>query len=109
MTEPRCFKIDASDNVATLLADAAPGPLIVVGESGLQITTLEPINLGHKVALHDIAQGESIIKFGIPIGHASKNIRTGQWVHLHNCASGFDDRSQTLDIHSGAATDTKYE
>ena len=50
-----------------------------------------------------------MIKYGFPIGHATQPIRAGDWVHLHNCASNYDSRSSTLDVHSGATTDTVYE
>lgn len=44
------------------------------------------INLenGHKYALRDIAKGEKIIKYGFPIGTASKNIKTDEQIHSHN-------------------------
>ena len=110
MTEARCFRVHAADNVATLLDDAGPGPLTVLGlESPQPIAAAEPIQLGHKVALADLAQDAPIIKYGVPIGRATRPIRRGQWVHLHNCRSGFDERSSTLDARTGAATDTRYE
>ncbi len=39
---------------------------------------------GHKYALKDIAVGETIIKYGNPIGHATDNIKKGDHVHSHN-------------------------
>ena len=44
------------------------------------------INLenGHKYALCDIKQGENIIKYGSPIGHATCDIKKGDHVHTHN-------------------------
>ncbi len=44
------------------------------------------INLedGHKYALHDIKEGENIIKYGNPIGHAICDIKKGEHVHTHN-------------------------
>ena len=61
------------------------------------------------MALPAIRCGEPVIKFGAPIGMATRDLRAGEWVHLHNCASRFDERSRTLDRDSGAATDTRYE
>lgn len=103
----RCFKIHPADNVATMLDDATSGQVQVLG--GYAVRLLEPIKSGHKIALCDIPEGNPVIKFGVPIGRAICDIRTGQWVHLHNLASNFDSRSQTLDLHSGTPTDTKYE
>ncbi|HSV13633.1 MAG TPA: UxaA family hydrolase [Tepidisphaeraceae bacterium] len=111
---PRCFKVDAADNVATMLDDAEPGAARVIGAAvddaaAAALVLREAIQLGHKVALTDIPAGEAVVKFGVPIGRASSQIRRGDWVHLHNCESNFDARSGSLDLHSGAATDTKYE
>ena len=42
------------------------------------------IATGHKYALRDIANGENIIKYGSPIGHATEDIKKGDHVHTHN-------------------------
>jgi len=39
---------------------------------------------GHKYALTDIKEGENIIKYGQPIGHAVCDIKKGEHVHTHN-------------------------
>jgi altronate dehydratase small subunit len=97
-----------TDNVATLLADAA-GVVEVRGAGTQSLTVRERITGGHKVALRDIAVDEAVIKFGVRIGHATRPMPRGTWVHLHNLASDLDVRSGTLELHSGAPTDTVYE
>lgn len=110
MGNSRCFQLRPEDNVATMLDDASAGVIQVLGQcAGVTVELSEPVRLGHKVALCDIAVGQPVMKFGVPIGRASRDISVGQWVHLHNCQSNFDERSATLDLHSGAATDTRYE
>jgi altronate dehydratase small subunit len=110
MSQPRCYRIHGDDNVATMLDDAPAGAVSVLGQAGEpQVVTTESIQLGHKVALGDISAGEAIIKYGVAIGLASQPIPRGSWVHLHNCCSAFDERSQTFDVQTGAAKDTKYE
>ena len=42
------------------------------------------IPAGHKRALRPIAEGEDIIKYGYPIGHATRPIAQGEWVNEHN-------------------------
>ena len=44
------------------------------------------INLtnGHKYALCDIKAGETVVKYGNPIGHATVDIKKGEHVHTHN-------------------------
>jgi hypothetical protein len=108
---PRAFCVNAADNVATMLDDVRePAAVQILGALSLrEVNSFEPIALGHKIALGSIAKEKAIVKFGVPIGHASRDIRAGEWIHLHNCESAFDERSQTLDLHTGAATDTKYE
>lgn len=105
----RCFKIHPNDNVATLLDDAVPGASVkIIGGDG-EIIAGDAAGVGHKLAIADIANGSPVVKFGVRIGRATRAIREGQWVHLHNLASDFDVRSQTFDVQSGAITDTKYE
>lgn len=52
------------------------------------------INLadGHKYAVRDIAAGESVIKYGQPIGHATCNIAAGERVHSHNLATNLSGK-----------------
>ena len=104
--KPRCFQIQPQDNVATMMDDTAAGSVEVIGTTRHEIVVPEKIERGHKIALRDIAVNEAVIKFGVRIGRATKPIARGAWVHLHNLASDLDDRSGTLDLHSGAPTDT---
>ena len=103
MAAPLAFRIHVSDNVATLTEDASAGAVACAGIAGL--VALEPIARGHKIALSDIAAGTPVLKYGASIGTASLDIACGAWVHLHNLRSDYDQRSASLDLHSGAATD----
>jgi len=51
---------------------------IVVNPEGL--TLGEPIPQSHKAALHDIAPGEPVRRYGQIIGYANRAIRSGFWV-----------------------------
>jgi altronate dehydratase small subunit len=108
-TAIRAFKIEASDNVATLLEDTEGGVVIVHGAGVLlQVNAVEPIALGHKIALAEVKEGHAIMKYGVVIGLATVPIVAGAWVHLHNCCSQLDERSNRLDPRTGAAMDTPY-
>lgn len=50
----------------------------------LDILVTDDVPLGHKLALHDIADGAEIIEYGVAIGRATADIHTGQYVHTHN-------------------------
>lgn len=110
MTGQAVFQIDQADNVATALQALVPGAAAAHGDP-IQpgVTVAEEIPAGHKLALRDIAPGENIVKYGVVIGCATKEIKTGQWVHLHNMKSLYDARSSSLDVVTGAPTDTHYE
>lgn len=108
MATARCFKVHPDDNVATLLEDAQPGPLELVG-SGEDLSARTTISLGHKVALSAIPPGGAVVKFGVSIGRATAAIHPGDWVHLHNVESNYDPRAGHLDVTTGAPMDTIYE
>lgn len=79
------IQIHAEDNVAVALSPLAKG------EAVAGIVTAEEIPQGHKVALKAIAEGENIVKYGFPIGHATKAIAAGEWVHVHNVKTNLSE------------------
>ena len=46
---------------------------------------------GHKYALRAIRAGENVIKYGMPIGHATRDIAPGEHVHVHNVATNLGE------------------
>lgn len=79
-------QIDANDNVVTAVADCDAGDKITVKfqSDQRQYVCNQPVPFGHKIAITDVKAGEKVIKYGQPIGAASKDIKTGDWVHTHN-------------------------
>jgi (2R)-sulfolactate sulfo-lyase subunit alpha len=61
--------------------------VVLRDNSMVDITTRDPIPLGHKVALRAIAGGEKVIEYGEVIGEALRDIAPGQHVHVHNIRS----------------------
>lgn len=45
---------------------------------------LNDIPIGHKLALKDIPEGGTVIKYGYDIGRAVRPIKTGEHAHVHN-------------------------
>lgn len=106
----RAFQIEETDNVATALDTIAPGIVALIGDSLLEtVDAVSEIPKGHKIALMDIKAGEDVTKYGVRIGRAVKDIKAGEWVHLHNIHSVYDQRSSHLDAVTGAPKDTRYE
>jgi hypothetical protein len=52
-----------------------------------EIEVLEPIKLGHKVALVAITEGSPVIEYGQQIGVAKADIAVGALVHVNNIRS----------------------
>ena len=77
-TAPLTIRMHERDNVA-----------IVANEGGLAAGTaldgglvlVDRVPQGHKVALEAIAAGAPVLRYGIPIGRALKDIPAGSWVH----------------------------
>jgi galactarate dehydratase len=75
---PLTIRMHERDNVA-----------IVANDGGLAAGTALPSGLllrdrvpqGHKVALVDLAADAPVLRYGIPIGYALKDIPAGSWVH----------------------------
>jgi altronate hydrolase len=76
------LKINPADNVAVAIAPLEAGKPITV--DGVSITLREAIPAGHKFALKDFVEGEDIVKYGYPIGHAVQAIPAGSWMNEHN-------------------------
>ena len=49
-----------------------------------EVTALDPVPQGHKIALRAHRPGEQAIKYGHPIGVATAAIAAGGYVHVHN-------------------------
>ena len=76
------LKINPADSVVVCLSPKKKGDLITV--DGQQITINQDTPAGHKVLIKDVVEGENIIKYGYPIGHAMTAMRAGDWVNENN-------------------------
>lgn len=79
------IRLDPKDNVATALRALPRGARPnVSGLDGDAPSLDADIGRGHKFALSPIAAGQTIYKYGSPIGRATGDIAVGSHVHLHN-------------------------
>lgn len=76
------LKINPADSVVVCLQPISQGEVINV--DGKDITVLQDTPAGHKVLLTDKNEGEDIIKYGYPIGHARTALKAGTWVNENN-------------------------
>lgn len=85
------LQANAKDNVATIFADGVVSgtEVVVLDPAGGKrpVTVLDDVPYGHKFALCDIEPGEQITKYGEEIGVATRAIRMGAYVHVHNLDS----------------------
>lgn len=80
--ETKLIMISNQDNVAVALTKLNKGETAMI--LGREIALKQDIPFGHKVALRDFEIDENIIKYGMPIGHATAFISEGDHVHTHN-------------------------
>ena len=82
MEQATFLKINPADSVVVCLAPKKQGDVIEV--DGKQITVNQDTPAGHKILIVDVRQGENIIKYGYPIGHARQDLKAGDWVNENN-------------------------
>jgi altronate dehydratase small subunit len=89
---------EKTDGSGTLLL--APGDNIAIATSelpagtrreiaGTRVELQSAVDVGHKFAIRAIAAGERIMKYGAPIGVATRDIAPGEYIHTHNMASDY--------------------
>ncbi len=50
----------------------------------VHLVAQQDIPMGHKIALRDMAPGETAVKYGIDMGKVVAPIQAGQHAHVHN-------------------------
>jgi len=57
---------------------------IMENDNTVNIQSIDEIPLGHKIAMVDLKEGDTILKYGHDIGKVVKSIKKGEHVHVHN-------------------------
>jgi (2R)-sulfolactate sulfo-lyase subunit alpha len=82
---------EPGDAVGVAVAEIPSGVVaegrVLSDNTSLSISTRDAIPFGHKIALRDIAQGDTVLEYGQPIGEAIIPIPAGAYVHTHNLRS----------------------
>ena len=89
MSIPHLLIHNKLDNVGVVVVEgveAGTDLLAVVTEdnSDFTITTQHDIPIGHKIALSDFTEGDTVIKYGVDIGRIVQNTNKGEHIHTHN-------------------------
>ena len=80
---------DEKDNVGVVVVekvqpDQKCNCWIMENDKSTTIQSINEIKLGHKVAMINFNEGDTIIKYGHDIGKVVKPIKKGEHVHVHN-------------------------
>jgi (2R)-sulfolactate sulfo-lyase subunit alpha len=80
---------DANDSVAVVVVEGVKAGAELKGwimdeDRMTNVVAKQDIPIGHKVALRDMAVGDTVIKYGIDMGKVVKPISAGEHAHVHN-------------------------
>ncbi len=83
LNQPLTLRMHPQDNVAIVGNDGGlpAGTLLPEGLVGAGLVLREKVPQGHKLALVDIASGAPVLRYGVVIGYALRDIAAGSWVH----------------------------
>jgi len=89
MSAPHFVVHDKTDTVGVVVVETVEPNTDMIGwvmetDETIKVKALDAIPIGHKVALLDIKNGETITKYGHSIGKAVADIGKGHHVHVHN-------------------------
>ena len=89
MAAPDFIVHDSADTVGVVVVEGVEAGQqltgwVMDGDKTIKVKALNPIPLGHKVALVNINKGDTVIKYNNDIGKAVASIAKGGHVHVHN-------------------------
>jgi len=85
--DPRLLRLAENDNICATRSTIEAGEAIMIG--GHEVTVPRQVPIGHKIAVRAIEAGETVFKYGAPIGSATEFIGPGDYVHTHNLKSDY--------------------
>ena len=80
---------DARDTVAVVVVEGVKSGMPLTGwimdeDKMIEVQARQDIPIGHKVALRDMAPGDTVLKYGIDMGKVVAPIQAGEHAHVHN-------------------------
>ncbi|HSH90619.1 MAG TPA: UxaA family hydrolase, partial [Ramlibacter sp.] len=79
----------ARDTVAVVVVEGVKAGTGLTGwmmddDRTVELTARQDIPIGHKIALKDMAVGDTVVKYGIDMGKVVAPIHAGEHAHVHN-------------------------
>ncbi len=89
MAEPQFLVHSPKDNVGVVVVEGLEAGTDMLGvitetDTTINVKSGHDIPIGHKVALEDLKEGDTIIKYGVDIGKMVGGAAKGEHVHVHN-------------------------
>ncbi|MFA7468697.1 MAG: UxaA family hydrolase [Desulfotomaculaceae bacterium] len=88
MKQPYYIVHEPEDNVGVAVKEIKAGETIegwvMSNDDTVSITAKQDIKIGHKIALRDMDEGNTVVKYNHPIGKVMAQIAQGEHVHVHN-------------------------
>jgi (2R)-sulfolactate sulfo-lyase subunit alpha len=80
---------DTHDSVAVVVVEGVKAGMDLKGwimdeDKMTSVQARQDIPIGHKVALRNMAVGDTVIKYGIDMGKVVQPIQAGEHAHVHN-------------------------
>jgi (2R)-sulfolactate sulfo-lyase subunit alpha len=80
---------DKADSVGVVVVEDVKPGMDVTGwvmetDETITLKSLEKVPLGHKIALHDLKAGDTVLKYGNDGGRIVSDVAKGKHVHVHN-------------------------
>ena len=84
-----CVLHDAGDTVAVVVVEGVRSGTAMTGwvmddDRMVELRAQQDIPIGHKIALKDMGEGDTVVKYGIDMGKVVAPIRKGEHAHVHN-------------------------
>lgn len=85
--DKRILLLHPDDNVYVVCQSLGGNECLMTADGDIRVSGA--IAVGHKIARRAIAGGQPIVKYGVPIGSALRDVARGEHVHLHNMRSDY--------------------
>lgn len=85
--DARVLQLHETDNVVITIQTLPAGTTLTINNATIYLE--KGLGIGYKLANRIIQVGEKILKYGVSIGSATREIQVGEVVHVHNMKSDY--------------------